>query len=119
MLTKHINFPASTWKRGDKEGIQDLVFASYLPTFIPSALNSSRIGPDHDLVADTMTTVVLKIHTYSTLDWTWWEEYAEENPPSTPTNINDAYTHQTQLLYLHAATKTTTPRSKNWWDQEL
>jgi len=58
-------------------------------------------------------------HTYSTPDWDTWRKYVKDEIPFSPTYCRDAYTELVRLSKKFHKTKTSTYRSKKWWDDEI
>jgi len=108
-----------TWRRGDQTSLPDLSFKNELKTLIPRPLSLSWIGSNHAIIAGALVSRIPEARTYPTIDWTWWESYAEDPPAYTPSFYNETYQHLLHLYNELLRTKTVGTRSKKWWDAEL
>ena len=87
--------------------------------FRPLPLHLSWIGSDHCIIAGTIQSLVPGSHSYTTPDYTFWEEYAEKEPSYTPVHVGDAYQHILDLHLSHCLHKTASNHSKKWWNQDI
>jgi len=114
-LTKIMHYLATTWRRGNKESLLDLAFTNDLTSWSADPLNLARVGSDHDLIAGSISTMVREAHTYSTVDWTWWEGYTEKRTNPAERGLRGINRPIRQTLHY----KTATTCSKKWWDKEV
>ena len=56
---------------------------------------------------------------YETIDWEFFHDYAEKNPPFQQEFLGSAYRTLVALTAQHRIRKQATKASKKWWDDEL
>jgi len=108
-----------TWKRGDKTSTLDLVFADGNTQFLPLPLHLSFFASDHCLLSGELNPTRTEEHSYSVPNWDFFQEYAEDPPPFTPTTYGQGYTLLKTLFANNRISKRASSRSKKWWDQEI
>ena len=118
-LEQLVPYGSTTWRKGNATSTLDLIFSSSTVLFHPLPHHLTFLTSDHCILAGEVSGRRPDTHTYTTIDWDFFTEYAEDPPPYTSHTFGQAFQDLKDLVSQHHLTKTASSHSKKWWDEEI
>ena len=111
-LNVHNNLHLHAFILPNAQSTLDLAFTNQLTDWESHHLDYNWRGSDHCIRSGLIRAARPNTHTYKTVNWKFWEEYAEESPTFEPALTGEAHTQLAALTREHQITKTACAASK-------